>query len=88
MAGADLDLCYLTATEALERFRTRSLSPVELMEAVITRAETVNPRLNAITYDDQYRKINGAWYASRMQVNVHFITPYEDGWVKTPMIEG
>ena len=44
--------------------------------------------LGAITYDDQYRKVDGTWYASRMQVNVHFITPYEDGWVKMPMIEG
>ncbi len=51
MTDADLDLCYLTGTEALERFRNRSLSPVELMEAVIARAEAVNPQLNAITYD-------------------------------------
>jgi amidase len=41
------DLHYLTATEALRRFRTRELSPVELMEAVIARAETVEPAVNA-----------------------------------------
>ncbi len=47
---ADLDLCYLPATEALQRFRDRSLSPVELMEAVITRAEAVKDPINALTY--------------------------------------
>jgi Asp-tRNA(Asn)/Glu-tRNA(Gln) amidotransferase A subunit family amidase len=43
----DDDLCYMPATEALARFRDRSLSPVELSAAVIARAEaiadTVNP---------------------------------------------
>jgi amidase len=43
----DLDLCYLSATEALARFRARTLSPVELMEAVIARAEAVDGGLNA-----------------------------------------
>ena len=38
---ADLDLCYLPAHEALARFRAKTLSPVELMEAVIARAEAV-----------------------------------------------
>jgi aspartyl-tRNA(Asn)/glutamyl-tRNA(Gln) amidotransferase subunit A len=42
------DLCYLPATEALRRFRERSLSPVELMEAVIARAEAVEPTVNAL----------------------------------------
>jgi len=44
----DLDLCYLPATEAIRRFRARELSPVELMEAVITRAEEVEPTVNAL----------------------------------------
>jgi len=44
---ADDDLCYISAAEALRRFRERSLSPVELMRAVITRAETVEPKINA-----------------------------------------
>jgi hypothetical protein len=37
------DLCYLPATEALRLFRERRLSPVELMAAVIARAEVVEP---------------------------------------------
>ena len=41
------DLHYLSATEALALFRARELSPVELMEAVIGRAEAVEPAINA-----------------------------------------
>ena len=51
MASADLELCYLTASEALERFKARTLSPVELLDAQIARTQAINPKLNAITYD-------------------------------------
>ncbi|WLQ44422.1 amidase [Streptomyces laculatispora] len=49
------DIAYLPATEALRRFRDRSLSPVELMTAVIARAEAVEPKVNALaerTFDE------------------------------------
>jgi len=51
----DSDLHYLSATDALRRFRARSLSPVELMKAVIARAEAVEPKINAfpIRYYDE-----------------------------------
>ena len=39
------DLHYLSAHDALERFRSRELSPVDLMSAVIDRAEKVEPHL-------------------------------------------
>ena len=41
------DLCYLPASEALRMFRSRELSPVELMEAVIARSEQVEGEINA-----------------------------------------
>ncbi|MDQ7249135.1 amidase [Dongia sedimenti] len=47
---SDLELCYLTASEALERFRKKKLSPVELMQAVIARAEKVQSKLKPFTY--------------------------------------
>lgn len=47
---ADLDLCYLSAADALRRFKDRSLSPVDLMQAVIARAEAVKDPINALTY--------------------------------------
>ncbi|MFI6291559.1 amidase [Nonomuraea sp. NPDC050790] len=41
------ELAYLPATEALARFAARELSPVELLAAVIERAEECEPRVNA-----------------------------------------
>jgi aspartyl-tRNA(Asn)/glutamyl-tRNA(Gln) amidotransferase subunit A len=41
------DLCYLPAASALRMFRARELSPVELAEALIARAEAVEPAINA-----------------------------------------
>ena len=44
---SDLDLCYLSAMEALARFKAHTLSPVELVDALIKRVEEVNPLINA-----------------------------------------
>ena len=44
------DLLYLTATEALARFADKTLSPVELLEAQIARAEATKDTINAFTY--------------------------------------
>lgn len=52
------DLCYLSAAEALDRFRDRSLSPVELLDAVIRRAGQTEPVVNALClrYFDEARE--------------------------------
>ena len=50
-AGAD-ELYYLTATEALEQFKSRALSPVELLEAVLERAGQIDDTVNP--YADRY----------------------------------
>ena len=47
---SDLELCYLPATEAIARFKAKTLSPVELLDALIHRAEQVEPVINAFTY--------------------------------------
>jgi amidase len=44
------EICYLTATEALKLFRARKLSPLELMKAVIARAERLQRKLKPFTY--------------------------------------
>lgn len=44
---SDTELCYLSASEALGRFKARRLSPVELMQAVIARAAKVELKINA-----------------------------------------
>ena len=49
------DLHYISATEALQQFRARKLSPVELLKALIDRAEKVEPVINAFAetrYDE------------------------------------
>lgn len=43
------DLHYLSAIDAVGLFRRRELSPRELMEAVVARAEEVEPLVNAFT---------------------------------------
>jgi amidase len=49
MAAADLELCYMTATEAIAKFKAKKVLPVELIKTVIAHCEAVNPKLNAIT---------------------------------------
>ncbi len=44
------DLAYLSAADALRLFRARELSPVELMQRVIARAEEVDGTINALCH--------------------------------------
>ena len=46
----DLDLCYMPAAKALRLFAAGKLSPVELMRAVIARAEATKGAVNAFTH--------------------------------------
>jgi aspartyl-tRNA(Asn)/glutamyl-tRNA(Gln) amidotransferase subunit A len=41
------DLCALTATELVESFRKKTLSPVDVAKAVLARIDKLNPVLNA-----------------------------------------
>ncbi|WP_329025950.1 amidase [Streptomyces sp. NBC_00690] len=41
---------FMSATEMARRIRTRELSPVELMESVISRIEDRNPKINAFVF--------------------------------------
>jgi aspartyl-tRNA(Asn)/glutamyl-tRNA(Gln) amidotransferase subunit A len=43
----DTDLAYASIEEIAKLFRNRKLSPVELTKLILTRIETLNPRLNA-----------------------------------------
>lgn len=42
------DLAYLSAAEVLSAFRSRELSPVEVLDAINTRADAVEPTVNAL----------------------------------------
>jgi len=42
------DLCFTPATDLVRLFRARTISPLELMHALLARIDAVNPRVNAI----------------------------------------
>lgn len=52
---SDLDLCYTPATELAEKFRDKTLSPVDVVKNSLDRIEEVNPTLNCFcfTYADE-----------------------------------
>ena len=56
---------YLSATEALRLFRSGELSPVELTEAVIARAEAVEIETDAAVLAKQQR-IADTFYALKL----------------------
>lgn len=55
---SDLELCYLPALRQIEMFRARDISPVEVLDAQIARAEAIEPVVNAFTetFFDQARE--------------------------------
>ena len=46
----EIDLCYLPATELIKQFKDKSISPVELMQSMISRAEDTEPVVNAFSH--------------------------------------
>ena len=41
------DLCFTPATELAAAIRTKKVSPVEVLDAVLARIDRLNPKLNA-----------------------------------------
>jgi aspartyl-tRNA(Asn)/glutamyl-tRNA(Gln) amidotransferase subunit A len=46
MEGAT-DICYMSAVDMAQAIRTKKLSPVEIINAVLSRIERLNPKINA-----------------------------------------
>lgn len=44
---SDTDLCFMPATDLTAAIRTKRVSPVEVLNAVLARIEQLNPKLNA-----------------------------------------
>jgi aspartyl-tRNA(Asn)/glutamyl-tRNA(Gln) amidotransferase subunit A len=55
------ELCFLSATELVARYRAKTLSPVEVTRAVLARIDALNPKLNAYCLVDR----DGALAAAR-----------------------
>ena len=76
MSSIEIELCYLPATEVLERFRSRSLSPVEYLETLIARAEQTEPSINAFAFTwfdqamDQARAAEARYAAGSDDISV------------------
>ena len=70
----DLELCYLPATEALQRFKSKLLSPVELLDAMLQRIEETEPVINSLTFKhfdearDRAKKLRENMYSASVQV--------------------
>ncbi|MDZ4230998.1 MAG: amidase [Dehalococcoidales bacterium] len=43
----NLEICYLPVVEMVEAVKSKKLSPVEIMDAVLSRIERLNPEINA-----------------------------------------
>lgn len=74
---SDIDLCYLTAEQAIAGFKARKISPVDVMKAVIARCENVNPKINAITYSFFDRALDQARKAEKRYANGNDVRPLE-----------
>ena len=57
---SEVDICYMSASELAKRYRNRSLSPVEVVKALIARSERINSKLNAFTYTFYEEALNRA----------------------------
>lgn len=42
------DLCFLSATDLRQRITSKKVSPVEIVGAVLARAEALQPELNCL----------------------------------------
>lgn len=59
-ARTQTDLAYLSATEQLSLFRSREISPVEVLQAQIARADALAETVNALTWRFNDRALNQA----------------------------
>ncbi len=54
------ELAFMPATELVARYRAKSLSPVEVTQAVLARIRDLNPKLNAYCLVDEEGALAGA----------------------------
>src|SRR5450756_1068642 len=45
---SEQELCWMSAVELLDAYRSKKLSPVEVTRAVLERIDEVNPKINAV----------------------------------------
>jgi amidase len=60
------DICFLPATVLARLYRTRKISPLEVMQAVLARIDAVNPAVNAYVTVARESALAGARRATRL----------------------
>ena len=65
----NLDLAYMDAATALQLFADKKLSPVELLEAQIERANDVEPHVNAFAFEHFDEALAAAKESARRYAN-------------------
>ena len=61
----DEDLGFLSIADASEKIALKKLSPIELTEALLRRAEELDPKLNAYLLKDADKAIAAAQAAEK-----------------------
>lgn len=53
---------------------------------MVTSETSQGPKARLVQgrYDNEYVRVGGRWKLSRLHFKYNFLTPFEDGWVKTP----
>ena len=77
MNDTDIEICYLSASDTLKKYKEKTLSPVEVMSAVIKRIETVNPEINAFNYLDFDTSLKLAKESEKKFFNDKVVLPLE-----------
>lgn len=67
--------------------RGNTATSVWYFETPVTQAPKPKAMWIAGKYNAEYAKINSEWKFKRLAVEFYYITPYEDGWVKTKMVQ-
>jgi len=70
-------LTYLPATEMARMVREKKISPVELVQAHLARAETLHSQLNAIVHLDRGRALEHARAAEKMVMRGNRLGPLQ-----------
>ncbi|MYN12815.1 amidase [Pusillimonas sp. TS35] len=73
--AAEEELCYLSATDMAHAVRTRKIGVHELISAHISRAERLNPRINAIVTSTFEQALNQARTADTLLSQGHVPGP-------------
>ena len=56
MNDTDIEICYLSAFDTLNKYKENKLSPVDVISAVIKRIEIINPKI--LILGKEFQKTN------------------------------